>query len=581
MHHACLQTVEHKTDLCVIGGGLAGMGATIQAARQGIKVLLMQERPVPGGNASGEIRMWICGCQNYQETGLVEELRLENLHRNPQGNWSIWDSILYEKVRFQENLTVLFNCSCCDAECDEQSRKILNVTGWQMTTQQFHRVTAEIFMDCSGDSILAPLTGAKHHFGREGKGTYGESLAPDHADAKTMGLSCLAQLREYDHPVKYIPPSWAQFYPKEEDFPPGRGHNIDAMQNFWWVELGGEQNSIADTESVKDEVLSSMAGVLDHIKNRGDHKAGNWGVDWIGFLPGKRESRRYEGLVTVTQTEILNGGNWPDAIAYGGWPVDDHHPAGIRHRGEPNTNIVPQQPYTLPLRALCSVNVPNLMFAGRNISVSHVALSSTRVMATCMQLGQAGGACAALAIQQKRLPGDIAREHYADVQKRLLADDVTILGLKHEPSALTREATIRSNRPHAEMLRSGRNRARDEKELQSFWRGETGAYVEYELDAIQEIHGVRLVLDSGLLKRSANRRDRNLPSQYPLNAPEKSLPDELLRNFDLEIDGKSILTIRDNHQRFLHFDLQNCQGKKIILRPLDSTPKTIFAFEVE
>ncbi|MBO5822901.1 MAG: FAD-dependent oxidoreductase, partial [Lentisphaeria bacterium] len=131
----------HEVQFCVIGGGLAGMGAAISAARHGIKTLLMHERPVPGGNASGEIRMWVCGSKLMLETGLIEELRLENRYRNNTSNYSIWDSITYEMVAMQENLTVLFNCSCQDAAMD--GSKIVSVTGYQQTTQEFHEVRAQ------------------------------------------------------------------------------------------------------------------------------------------------------------------------------------------------------------------------------------------------------------------------------------------------------------------------------------------------------------------------------------------------------------------------------------------------------
>ena len=177
-----MQTITHKVDFCVIGGGLAGMCAAITAARHGVKTLIMQERPVFGGNASSEIRMWVCGAPKNLETGIVEELRLENLHRNTYVNFSVWDGILFEKVRFQENLTSLLNCSCQDAEMEDG--KIKSVTGWQMTTQTFHKVEAKYFADCSGDSILAPLSGAKFRIGREDKNEFGESLAQDVADNK-------------------------------------------------------------------------------------------------------------------------------------------------------------------------------------------------------------------------------------------------------------------------------------------------------------------------------------------------------------------------------------------------------------
>ena len=156
-----------ECDLCVIGGGLAGMCAAVSAAREGASVVLMHERPVLGGNASSEIRMWICGAQgkNNRETGIIEEIALENLYRNPTKNYAVWDTVLYDFVKREKNITLLLNCSCLDAKCE--NNKILSVKGWQMTSETFHTVYAKYYADCSGDSILAPLTGAKFMLGRE------------------------------------------------------------------------------------------------------------------------------------------------------------------------------------------------------------------------------------------------------------------------------------------------------------------------------------------------------------------------------------------------------------------------------
>ncbi len=170
---------NQKIDFCVVGGGLAGMCAAIAAARRGIKVALIQDRPVFGGNASSEIRMWICGAcgRDSRETGIIEELQLENRYRNPRSNYSIWDSVLYEKVRFEPNITMLLNCSANDVEMEGQ--RIKAVKAWQLTTETWHRVEATLFSDCSGDSILAPLTGAEFRVGREARHEFDEDVAPE------------------------------------------------------------------------------------------------------------------------------------------------------------------------------------------------------------------------------------------------------------------------------------------------------------------------------------------------------------------------------------------------------------------
>ena len=176
-------TVEHQADFCVVGGGLAGVCAAVAAARHGLKVVLMHDRPVFGGNSSSEIRMWVCGAQgdNNRETGLLEEIMMENQYRNPDKNYFIWDSVLYGLVRKELNITALLNCSCLDASMEDGC--IRSVTGWQTTTQKFHRVSAAFFADCSGDSVLAPITGAPFRTGRESCYEFQESIEPEKQDS--------------------------------------------------------------------------------------------------------------------------------------------------------------------------------------------------------------------------------------------------------------------------------------------------------------------------------------------------------------------------------------------------------------
>ena len=200
----------HECDLCIIGGGLAGMCAGIAAARHGIKVIIMQDRPLYGGNASSEIRMWVSGSggKNCRETGIIEEILLENLYRNPERSYPIWDSILYEFVDGEENITSIMNCSCLDAKCE--NGRLYEVLGWQTTTQSYHTVKATYFADCSGDSILAPLTGAEFRIGREGRSEFNESIAPEVSDKKTMGLTCLITARETSVRNAVLLRSWVE-----------------------------------------------------------------------------------------------------------------------------------------------------------------------------------------------------------------------------------------------------------------------------------------------------------------------------------------------------------------------------------
>ena len=547
-----MKTVTHQADFCVVGGGLAGMCAAIAAARKGIKTVLMHDRPVLGGNSSSEIRMWVCGAhgKNNLETGLIEEIRLENLYRNNYPNFSIWDSILYEKARFQENLVLLLNCSCNQAEMSGQ--KIKSITGWQLTTETFHTVKADLFADCSGDSILAPLTGAEFRIGREGRQEFGESIAPEAADRRTMGMSCLIQARETNSPQKFVPPAWANKYLSDESFP-RRGHTLEGTQNFWWLEIGGENDTIHDTETLRDELLKIAFGVWDHIKNHGAHGAENWLLEWVGFLPGKRESRRYVGDHIMTQNDVAAAGRFDDIIAYGGWSMDDHHPQGLNYPGEPTIFHHAPSPYGIPYRSLYSKNIDNLFFAGRNISVTHSAMSSTRVMATCALLGQAVGTAAALAVKNELSPRGVHQQKLQDLQDALMEDDVWLPGLRRKISELSRHADLKASSGDPEPLRNGTDRPVGDDD--NCWEGSNGDWVEYSFKHVEQISQVRIVFDSNL-----NRTPYNMVSKFPLDMPQFAPPETLISGFHIEAEDDSgkvseVFRQGNNYQRLFRLQM--------------------------
>ena len=469
-------TMEHSCDLCIVGGGLSGTIAALSAARHGASVVLIQDRPILGGNCSSEIRMWVRGAHGVynRETGILAEFEEENIYRNPNLAPTLWDSVLIGKVKENKNITLLLNTSCLDAECEDG--RVRSVTAWQLTTYTWHKVTARYFADCSGDSVLAPLTGAEHRIGREANSEYGESIGPKVADSKVMGMSLLLQSRETDHPVPFIPPVWANVYETDDDFAiipniPGvqalaRDHTIGTSGcNLWWIELGGEGPAILNTEETRDELLKVAFGIWDHIKNRGDHGCENWDLEWVGFLPGKRESVRYMGGHVLTQHDVEAGGPFEDVIAYGGWSMDDHDPRGMNANSvsDAASHIYPApSPYGIPYRCLYSRNVENLFMAGRNISATHAAMSSTRVMATCSLLGQAMGTAAALCVQHDLLPRELTGGFISELQRELMDDGVFLPGLLRRMSPLTLSAQVNLPDEEKQVLFSGLERPRTE-----------------------------------------------------------------------------------------------------------------------
>jgi len=547
-----MRKLSHKFDFCVVGGGIAGLCAAIAAARKGIRTAIMQDRPVFGGNSSSEIRVHICGADrfgkipNLRETGILEELRLENLRRNPQRSFSIWDTILYEKVMLEPNLEAFLNCSCLDAEMDGD--RIRSITGWQLTTETYHRIEAEIFADCSGDGILAPLTGAEFRIGREARSEYGESYAPEVADRKTMGMTCLFMARDTGKPQPFEPPSWAYDFPTDDDLP-HRVHGHLEM-GYWWIELGGEQDSIHDTEKIRDELLKIVFGIWDHLKNHGDHGAETWVLDWIGFLPGKRESRRYIGDHVLTQNDIESEGRFEDIVAYGGWPMDDHHPGGFWHKGEPTTFYPTPSPYGIPYRCLYSKNIANLMFAGRCASCSHMAMSSTRVMGTAAVMGQAVGTAAAIAIKNGISPRQVGKDHIKELQQELLRDDCYLPWLRQEFSTLTRQAVLRASSGDPEPLRDGINRPVGD-DLHA-WEGKIGDSIEYEFSCPQQVSSLTLIFDSALSRNIA--MSYHTKYDYPTQVPP-----EMVRDFRIQIrteqGWKPWREIKGNYQRLFRIDV--------------------------
>lgn len=558
-----MREITHSADLCVVGGGLSGTCAAIAAARHGLRVVLMQDRPMLGGNASSEIRMWICGCGSrngeLKETGILEELELENFYRNDNRCYQVWDTVIYEKAYCEENITLLLNTTCQSVEMDGD--RIVSVRGWQMTSETYHTVSAALFADCSGDSVLAPLTGAEFRLGREARSEFGESIAPETADRKTMGLSCMFQIRETDRKQKFIPPEWAYRFTSDDDIPL-REHHIGT--NYWWIEIGGERDSIHDTDDLRHELLRISYGVWDHVKNHGDHGADNWVLDWIGFLPGKRESRRYVGDYIVNQNDVGSGGHFDDIVAYGGWTMDDHFPEGFWYRGGyPTIHHPAPTPWGIPWRALYSKNIANLGFAGRNISVTHTAMSSSRVMATCCLCGQALGTGVALAVKSG---ASLRNIDVGELRRELMLDDCYIPYHERELSPLTASA-----KTNADIVRNGVDRSLGGDK--NYWAGHSGDRIVFEYDAPVDVGSVRLVFDSEL-----TRGYHNMPSNYPLREDKYKLPKTLVRDYDLICEGEggelfTAASVTDNRRRLVFHSI----GKKV--RKVIFAPKTTWGCE--
>lgn len=421
---------QAECDLAVIGAGLAGISAAVAAARRGVKVCLIHDRPVLGGNASSEVRMWVCGASDrfpaYREGGILEEIALKNAHLNPDMNYPMWDAVLRNLIMEEPNIALYLNTVCTGAVYE--GRRILSLEAFQTTTYTKLYIKAKLFADCSGDSVLADVLPVPVMKGRESAEEYGESLGRELPDPYTMGNSVLLQARETDGPVRYDPPAFARkIDPTEFRYRLNTEKRTGfTANNFWWIERGGTRDTLRDAEEIQKELLADVYGVWDYIKNSGIYDAENWDLDFVGYYPAKRETRRYRGAYVLSQRDIEEGRAFEDEIAYGGWTMDDHDPRGFFGGVKPNTFHPIPGPYAIPWRCLYTEAFENLAFAGRNISVTHLALSSTRVMATCALLGQAVGTGVSLAMKYCCGFGEVGG-HAAELKQALRDDDCYLL----------------------------------------------------------------------------------------------------------------------------------------------------------
>ena len=468
---------EHRLecDLLVAGGGMAGVCCALAAARLGTRVILVQDRPVLGGNASSEIRMHIVGATGLhaglplvlepREGGLIEEIRLELAVRNPQRAAALFDLTLYELCRAEPGLTLLLNTTVVAARTE--GRRITEVTAERPSTEDRFQIAARVFADCTGDGRLALEAGAGFRRGRESAVTHGETLAPPVADAKTLGSTILFQARRHDRPMPYVAPPWARrFTPADFRFRPfGKGgSDLGLEYGYWWLEWGGHLDTIKDNERIRDELLGIALGVWNHIKNDSGLDAAHWALEWIGFVPGKRESRRFLGQHVLTEGDLFGSRAFPDAIAFGGWPIDTHPPEGVDAPDElPCTQHHLPWLYDIPLRSCVSADLDNLFFAGRNLSATHLAFASTRVMATCAAVGQGVGTAAALALLSGVSPGAIAGnpDLLRAIQQRLLRDDAYLIGVaRADPEDLAPQARVTASSARREARRNWCSRPR-------------------------------------------------------------------------------------------------------------------------
>lgn len=424
-----LKTTRLNADLVIVGGGLAGTCCAIAAAREGLKVILVQDRPVLGGNASSEVRLWILGATSHmgnnnrwaRESGVVGEILTENTFRNPEGNPIILDTILLEKVREESNITLLLNTAVYEV-VKSAPDTVSQVNAFCSQNSSVYQLKAPFFCDASGDGIVAFQAGAAFRMGAESTEEFGEGFAPTEEYGELLGHSMYFYSKDAGRPVRFVAPSFAM-----KDMSGIMKYRSFDMHDhgcrLWWIEYGGRLDTVHQTEEIKWELWKVIYGVWDHIKNSGEFpEAENLTLEWVGTIPGKRESRRFEGDYMLSQKDVVEQRDHFDAVAFGGWALDLHPADGVFSEKPGCNQWHSKGIYQIPLRCLYSKNINNLWLAGRIISASHVAFGSSRVMATSAYSAQTLGLATAYCLRHDLKPRELVHSPLLQQYRRELTE---------------------------------------------------------------------------------------------------------------------------------------------------------------
>ena len=441
--------IQINADLVICGAGLPGICTALKSARMGLKTALISNRPYFGGNSSAELMIMIVGASgmqefnyNARETGVIEELFLEYLYKNPEKNRYIWDGILLDKLQAEENL-MLFANTCIDQVQMGEGNRIQSVSGLQTTTEKRFVFRAPLFVDDTGDGVIGHLAGAEYRYGREAAAEFGERFAPEVADNGVLPSTMVFFAHDVGHPVPYTPPKFAKDYTKTDVLehrviPPDMFH-----QFMWFYELDGNLDQMEQYEDILQHHRELVYGVWDYIKNSGKYDADNYAFSYISPIAGKRESRRLMGDYMLTEKDVTGQTDFEDAVGHGGWSIDLHALEGFYSKEIINRHIYLKGIYQIPYRCGYSKDIDNLFIEGRCMSVSHVALGSVRTMATLSTVGQANAVAAYLCKKHGISPRQVGQQYLPQLQQLLLKDDQYIVGKAYQdPENLAASAQV-------------------------------------------------------------------------------------------------------------------------------------------
>jgi hypothetical protein len=576
---------------------MTGLCAAIACARQGIKTALVHDRPVYGGSASSEIRMHICGAstnmtkENLEETGILYEVMLDNKFQNDYYNYSLWDAVLWNAVRREKNLTGFLNTAMYDVETEAQ--RVKRIYCYQSTTETHWELEGNIFIDCSGNGTLAYLAGAGFRTGSEGKAEFGEPHAPDKPNQNRMGNTLLFKAIDRGKPVVFKTPEWARRFTEDElkhrkhgdaqpiwgipeyqngtvlldKSAPANGKAFDAYcldYGYWWIELTGDekQDIIDQYETIRDDLAACVYGIWDHLKNGGDHGAENYDLLWVGMYPGVRESRRVEGDYLLNENDLIENRDFPDAVAYGGWPIDNHTPNGLFDFDELPSFLYPLVgSYTIPYRCYYAKDVENLFIAGRILSATKLAMASTRVMGTCSVGGQAAGTAAALCIKRGLSPRALGA-HIGELQQELLKNDCYIPGFTNQDendlarrAKITASSYLSGREPENVVNGITRPVGKDRNYWESDGIAGGGETLTLDLTVPSEVSQVRLTFDTNLSRPVKITMSSKRMKQQQIGPPAELVSDYRVRLLR-EGNTAAVKEIKNNYQRLNVLDFE-------------------------
>lgn len=406
-------------DFVVVGGGISGMCAALAASRLGCKVALLQDRYVLGGNNSSEVRVGLGGQINvdpYPALGyLLNEIGPDRIG-NARGAHHYQDDKKMKVILAEKNISLFMGYTVSGVE--KEGNRISAVTAVEATNQDRIRITGDLFSDCTGDAHLAAMAGAECRMGRESQAEFGERLAPKEADGYTMGVSIEWYCEDWNTPCSF--PDSLEWGLELDEYTVEPVHRAN-----WYWEVGMRDDQVADAEKIRDYGMYVAYSTFSYCKNRYSKKE-DWActhLTWVSHVSGKRESRRVVGDFILREQDLTRPILHEDATCTTTWRIDQHYPDprnADKYPGEEWMSIgvlTPIDFYPLPYRCFYSKDIENMFMAGRNISVTHIALGSTRVMRTCGLIGEVVGMAASICAKRKVNPRDIYTTYFEDLKE--------------------------------------------------------------------------------------------------------------------------------------------------------------------